>query len=83
MSAGTIEEAKAAGINIECPMMSERRPGAAGQWRVHDGLVTRRPSGGITHAFGYFTPEQVAARKAWFDRLAREVGPIFGKYQQP
>jgi len=68
----TPEELRAAGIDPEHPVASsERRRGEPGSWRVGDDLVTRRATdGGIVHHLGYFTPQQVANRRAWAEGLS-------------
>ena len=76
------EELGEAGINADFPMLSEHRKGEPGRWRIGDDLVIRRGAdGGIQHCIGYFTPSQVAARKAWAEKMFKEVGGLFMKYR--
>ena len=79
---GSSDGLGAAGINADCPMLSERRKGEPGRWRIGEDLVIRRgEGGGIQHCIGYFTVSQVAARKAWSDEVFKAVGVLFSKYR--
>lgn len=80
MQPATRDELHRAGIDPAQPMLSERRRGEAGCWRVGDDRITRTWRGAIVHQIGYFSPAQIRARAAvarahefnrvWVDELA-------------
>ena len=65
----TEEELRSHGIIPGNTMGSERIKGAPLRVRFGNDLITRSAGGHLAHAFGYFTVEQAAARRAWSKRV--------------
>ncbi len=67
------DELRELGFNPECVMTSQRTPGRPVRVRYGDHLVSRSAQGRISIAIGYFTPHQIAFRKAWCDAISATV----------